>query len=398
MISISEINGISKQGVRENNEDYIKFYEDNNQSNLSRVIVLCDGMGGHAHGEIASKIVAESVFATLDSKEVDFSEDDLQLALDNALIALNKANVYDECKKMGTTLVVAVFNKKNVLVGHVGDSRCYLFDDESCEFKFRTKDHSKVAEAVDAEILTEEEAINSPYKNVLTRCVIAGKTDVKIEVDRLDIKDKDRLLLCSDGVIDAIRDEELSEILVNRNINDALALIDSKCQMKSHDNYSVIIADLKNDVYYEQSDFASSDETAIPVKENEVSSELCEEDYKLKINELYKNLNSLNETHKKTIRNHSISWCLVGFVFAFLFCGTFSYFVLERVYKVSEGERKAFYKYESCTSTMVSKMCKQKSKNDSVILKRELNAQYKFIELQYNKEKEKLHTKGNERK
>lgn len=288
MISISEINGISKQGVRENNEDYIKFYEDNNQSNLSRVIVLCDGMGGHAHGEIASKIVAESVFATLDSKEVDFSEDDLQLALDNALIALNKANVYDECKKMGTTLVVAVFNKKNVLVGHVGDSRCYLFDDERCEFKFRTKDHSKVAEAVDAEILTEEEAINSPYKNVLTRCVIAGKTDVKIEVDRLDIKDKDRLLLCSDGVIDAIRDEELSEILVNRNINDALALIDSKCQMKSHDNYSVIIADLKNDVYYEQSDFASSDETAIPVKENEVSSELCEEDYKLKMNELYK--------------------------------------------------------------------------------------------------------------
>ena len=63
MISISEINGISKQGVRENNEDYIKFYVDNNQANLSRVIVLCDGMGGHAHGEIASKIVAESVFA-----------------------------------------------------------------------------------------------------------------------------------------------------------------------------------------------------------------------------------------------------------------------------------------------------------------------------------------------
>lgn len=398
MISISEINGISKQGVRENNEDYIKFYEDNNQSNLSRVIVLCDGMGGHAHGEIASKIVAESVFATLDSKEVDFSEDDLQLALNNALIALNKANVYDECKKMGTTLVVAVFNKKNVLVGHVGDSRCYLFDDERCEFKFRTKDHSKVAEAVDAEILTEEEAINSPYKNVLTRCVIAGKTDVKIEVDRLDIKDKDRLLLCSDGVIDAIRDEELSEILVNRNINDALALIDSKCQMKSHDNYSVIIADLKNDVYYEQSDFASSDETAIPVKENEVSSELCEEDYKLKMNELYKKMNSLNEIHKKAIRNHSISWCLVGFVFAFLLCGTFSYFVLERVYKVSEDERNAFYKYEYRTSKMVSKMCNQKNKDDSVILKRELNTQYKLIQKLYHKEKGKLHTKGNERK
>lgn len=397
MISISEINGISKQGVRENNEDYIKFYVDNNQSNLSRVIVLCDGMGGHAYGEIASKIVAENVFATLDSNRADFTEDDLQLALDNALIALNKANVYDDCKKMGTTLVVAVINKNNVLVGHVGDSRCYLFDDDGIKL-FRTKDHSKVAEAVEAEILTEEEAINSEYKNILTRCVIAGKTDVKIEIDRLDIKDKDRLLLCSDGVIDAIRDEELSEILVNRNINDALALIDSKCQMKSHDNYSVIIADLKNDVYDEQSDFASSDETAIHAKENEVSSELCEEDYKLKINELYKELNYLNETHKRTIRNHSISWCLVGVFFAFLFCGTFSYFILDRVYKVSECERKAFYNYEYCTSKMVNKMCKQKNKNDSVILKRELNAHYKFIQKQYHKERGKLHTKGNERK
>lgn len=397
MISISEINGISKQGVRENNEDYIKFYVDNNQSNLSRVIVLCDGMGGHAYGEIASKIVAESVFATLDSNRADFTEDDLQLALDNALIALNKANVYDDCKKMGTTLVVAVINKNNVLVGRVGDSRCYLFDDDGIKL-FRTKDHSKVAEAVEAEILTEEEVINSEYKNILTRCVIAGKTDVKIEIDRLDIKDKDRLLLCSDGVIDAIRDEELSEILVNRNINDALALIDSKCQMKSHDNYSVIIADLKNDVYDELSDFASSDETAIHAKENEVSSELCEEDYKLKINELYKELNYLNETHKRTIRNHSISWCLVGVIFAFLFCGTFSYFILDRVYKVSECERKAFYNYEYCTSKMVNKMCKQKNKNDSVILKRELNAHYKFIQKQYHKERGKLPTKGNERK
>ena len=99
MIVVSEINGISRQGVRENNEDYIKFYVDNNPSKLSRVIVLCDGMGGHAHGEIASKIVAESVFSTLNSKKDDFFENDLQLALDNALIALNKANVYDDSKK-----------------------------------------------------------------------------------------------------------------------------------------------------------------------------------------------------------------------------------------------------------------------------------------------------------
>ena len=110
MISITEINGISKQGVRKNNEDYIKFYVDKNQSNYSRVVILCDGMGGHGHGEIASKMVAESVFSTLSNIDTDFSVDDLQLALDNALIALNKANVYDDVKKMSTTLVVAIVN------------------------------------------------------------------------------------------------------------------------------------------------------------------------------------------------------------------------------------------------------------------------------------------------
>ena len=117
MISISEINGISKQGVRKNNEDYIKFYVDKNQSNYSRVVILCDGMGGHGHGEIASKMVAESVFSTLTNIDRDFSVDDLQLALDKALIALNNAIVYDDVNKKGTTLVEAAGNDHEGIVG-----------------------------------------------------------------------------------------------------------------------------------------------------------------------------------------------------------------------------------------------------------------------------------------
>ena len=109
-------------------------------------------------------------------------------------------------------------------------------------------------------------------------------------------------------------------------------------------------------------------------------------------------MNYLNETHKRTIRNYSISWCLVGFVFAFLLCGVFSYFVLKRVCEESKVEREAFYKYEYCISKMVSKMCKQKNENDTVVLKRELNTQYKYIQKLYNKEKGKKHTKANERK
>lgn len=243
MISISDINGFSKKGIRENNEDYIIYSTDFILPTQTRVIVLCDGMGGHGHGEVASKIVAESVFETLAHSSKEFSADDLQYALDNALITLNNVDTYNDSKKMGTTLVVAVINNNNVLVGHVGDSRCYLFD-ENCIKKFRTKDHSKVAEAVEAEILTEEEAFTSQYKNILTRSVMAGKMDVKIDIDRLDVNNKDRLLLCTDGVVDALRDDELAAILVNRNVDEALSMIDSVCGEKSHDNYSVIIADL----------------------------------------------------------------------------------------------------------------------------------------------------------
>ena len=109
-------------------------------------------------------------------------------------------------------------------------------------------------------------------------------------------------------------------------------------------------------------------------------------------------MNYLNETHKRTIRNYSISWCLVGFVFAFLLCGVFSYFVLKRVCEESKVEREAFYKYEYCISKMVSKMCTQKSKNDTVVLKREIETQYELIKRYYNKEIWKTKTKVNVKK
>lgn len=245
MVQVKSIGGFSKQGKRENNEDYIIYKEENNPDN--RFIILCDGMGGHGHGEIASKTVADAVFEYLKSLEKDeYDAQDLQDAVDVAQSTLTATNTFDDEKSMGTTLVVAVINKKNIIVGHIGDSRCYLFDENGLK-KFRTKDHSKVAEAVEAEILTEEEAFNNPHKNILTRCVVAGKSNVKIEVDCLQIDNNDRILLCSDGVNDAMRDKEIEEVLINRDIHSALGIIDNNCAEKSKDNYSLIIADFLQD-------------------------------------------------------------------------------------------------------------------------------------------------------
>ncbi len=376
MISISDINGFSKKGIRENNEDYIIYSTDFILPTQTRVIVLCDGMGGHGHGEVASKIVAESVFETLAHSSKEFSADDLQYALDNALITLNNVDTYNDSKKMGTTLVVAVINNNNVLVGHVGDSRCYLFD-ENCIKKFRTKDHSKVAEAVEAEILTEEEAFTSQYKNILTRSVMAGKMDVKIDIDRLDVNNKDRLLLCTDGVVDALRDDELAAILVNRNVDEALSMIDSVCGEKSHDNYSVIIADLHKEP-----------ETTRCIGTNVLqggTSDNFESDVdgSQKIGDSFKE-SVYNESRYQSKDIKCFLLCVsVGFVLALLLCGITAFFAFKRLDKITKEKERLWCGYRNKTSQMIKSVCSQTSDSDSVILKQKLLYEYEKIDSIY---------------
>lgn len=376
MISISDINGFSKKGIRENNEDYIIYSTDFILPTQTRVIVLCDGMGGHGHGEVASKIVAESVFETLAHSSKEFSADDLQYALDNALITLNNVDTYNDSKKMGTTLVVAVINNNNVLVGHVGDSRCYLFD-ENCIKKFRTKDHSKVAEAVEAEILTEEEAFTSQYKNILTRSVMAGKMDVKIDIDRLDVNNKDRLLLCTDGIVDALRDDELAAILVNRNVDEALSMIDSVCGEKSHDNYSVIIADL-----HKEPETTRCIGTNVLQGGTSVNFE-SDVDGSQKIDDSFKE-SVYNESRYQSKDIKRFLLCVsVGFVLALLLCGITAFFAFKRLDKITKEKERLWCGYRNKSSQMIKSVCSQTSDSDTVILKQKLLYEYEKIDSIY---------------
>jgi len=243
MIDILNTSHFSSSGPRPNQEDYIKLPEASNQ----RIFVLCDGMGGHGHGEVASKVVAEAVFNFLyELNPETYTEEDLQSALDFAIEELAKADVFSDEKPMGTTIVVIAINKMNIIVGHVGDSRCYLFSSDG-ERKFRTKDHSKVQEAVDAEILTEDEAWSSPKKNILTRCIQSKSKHVKIEVDCLTIENGDTILLCSDGVTDALQDRQLQSFVIGRDAEDFASCIKIECELSSRDNFSAIILKFSQD-------------------------------------------------------------------------------------------------------------------------------------------------------
>ena len=126
MIELKQYSVFCEQGVRGNNEDFI--YPATAGKN-DRIFVLCDGMGGHGHGEVASETVAMAVYRFLEVQHAEvFTEDMLREALDFAVEELEKADDFnDDERRMGTTLVVVVLNEFEILVGHVGDSRCYQF-------------------------------------------------------------------------------------------------------------------------------------------------------------------------------------------------------------------------------------------------------------------------------
>ncbi len=244
MIRIKEITSFSCIGPRPNQED---FLYPTDMGKDERVFVVCDGMGGHGHGEVASQTVATSVYEYLKALgSIEYESENLQDALDFAVQRLAAVNIVDDEKIMGTTLVVVVVNRMNLLIGHVGDSRAYVFDENGIK-RFRTKDHSKVQEAVDAEILTEEEAASSPYKNRLTRCILADSKKVTIEVDDLTINDGETLLICTDGVNDALSDPKIESILIDRDIKDAAEIIKTECATASHDNHSAILIRFSQD-------------------------------------------------------------------------------------------------------------------------------------------------------
>lgn len=244
MIRVTSFSSFSCSGPRSNQEDYVcPISNDINE----RIFILCDGMGGHGHGEVASRTVSEALYAYLtELKPIEYIASHFQDALDFALVRLKEADVFQDEKTMGTTVVVVAINKMSVLVGHIGDSRCYQFDVDGMK-KFCTKDHSKVQEAVDAEILTEEEARNNPHKNILTRCVMSSSTEIKIDVDIIQIEDGDTLLMCSDGVTDAMNDNQIQSVIIGRNADKIASAIQADCELNSHDNFSAIILQFSQD-------------------------------------------------------------------------------------------------------------------------------------------------------
>jgi len=185
------------------------------------LFVVADGMGGHAAGEVASRITVESMqeFIAASDDQTDsswpFGYGNRTASGGNRLsAAVEKANEKvmravasrPELKGMGTTVVAALVESQRATLVHVGDSRAYLFRDG--ELRRLTDDHSWVQEQVNAGILSEDEAKSHPLKNVVTRA-LGGSPHVSVDLIEVPLHPGDRFLLCSDGLTGMVTDEEI---------------------------------------------------------------------------------------------------------------------------------------------------------------------------------------------
>jgi len=240
---------------RTHNEDYFSLIED------EQLFLVADGMGGHASGEVASKMAAEAIaefyLRTKDEdatwpykmdRQLSYVENRLVCGIKLANYRIYEAQVQDiRFKGMGTTIVALLLEDERVYVAHVGDSRCYRIREGKIEQL--TRDHSLLEDYLDAKPdMTEEEKRNFPHKNVITRA-LGMRDTVQVDIRRDELKDGDIYLLCCDGLSGMVPDETMRDIILGSpDLESAVsALVDAANEAGGVDNITAIVVQCSKD-------------------------------------------------------------------------------------------------------------------------------------------------------
>jgi serine/threonine protein phosphatase PrpC len=230
--------------VRQGNED---------SAYLSpQLIAVADGMGGHAAGEVASRIavqVLQRLTPTLTATDID--EDSVSDLLMHSLHSIDAeiaAVAEEEIEKrgMGTTLTALLVRDNQIALLHVGDSRCYRLRGGSLEQL--SNDHTVIQELLDQGAISEAEAAEHPQRSMLTQA-LRGDGDVTPVLQVYEVKKGDRFLLCSDGLSGVLTEKEIKIGLKKSEKDEAVKfLVDATYINGAPDNVTVLIADISSDV------------------------------------------------------------------------------------------------------------------------------------------------------
>lgn len=221
--------------VRLKNED--AFYIDSARGHF----IVADGLGGHPAGEVASALAVDEIRRHLQANEAGSPS----LRLLREAVEAGNSVVYQSSMEnpglygMGTTVVVSLIRKSRLLLAHVGDSRCYLLSSEG--LVRLTEDHTVLFEMIKEGLLSEQEAFSHPYRGVLNRSL---GLEPHVQVDCRELPyGGEPLLLCTDGLTDMLRDQEIEEILrANPDPQKACdALVQAANEMGGRDNITAVL-------------------------------------------------------------------------------------------------------------------------------------------------------------
>jgi serine/threonine protein phosphatase PrpC len=227
--------------LRTNNEDSLLIDEP------LGLLIVADGMGGHAGGEVASAMAVAAIAGFVKGslaapRPTDHTAALLQAAIRTADEAIwSHAHVHPELLGLGTTVIVALCEADQVHIAHVGDSRAYLL--HHGELRQLTEDHSVVAQLIKAGQLTRRKARSHPLRHQITRSL--GRREAVADLQCISWQRGDYMLLCSDGLTNMVEDRYIGELILGDN-TDVLtaceALVARANANGGHDNISVILA------------------------------------------------------------------------------------------------------------------------------------------------------------
>lgn len=236
---------------RDHNEDSIALPESG-----ERLAIVCDGMGGHASGEVASRLAVELIvdhFTETGKQQIltwPYKVDrDLRKDINRMVTGVMLANleIWERSQRearfkgMGTTCVALYFLDDHLIIGHVGDSRCYRV--RGTELTQMTEDHSLINDYIRMKRVTPEEAENWPHKNVIVRA-LGMKESVQVDIFTEVPRVGDTYMLCSDGLTGMLKDDQIQHVLMTEKDLDRAVdrLITAANEEGGVDNISVVLA------------------------------------------------------------------------------------------------------------------------------------------------------------
>ncbi|WEV70337.1 Stp1/IreP family PP2C-type Ser/Thr phosphatase [Lactobacillus sp. ESL0785] len=203
--------------IRKSNQDFVQVFKNKSAATMA---VVCDGMGGHQGGDVASTMAVSHLGHSFSMTDFDDCISahkwlEVQLNTENETI-LKTADRFPDLNGMGTTIVVAIAFKHAALIAHLGDSRAYSYTNG--QFTQLVEDHSLVNELVKMGQITKQQAKHHPQKNIITQALGVSST-IDPEFRQIELHDNDIILLCTDGLTNSLSDPQIQQILATKDLS-----------------------------------------------------------------------------------------------------------------------------------------------------------------------------------